>query len=77
MNEGRRLGLPPLVLVLDVVGTVLVAAGLFARFGGSDAPAWRFLGSDGMSAFLIVAGVACMVPLLLVIASRAQQRSKN
>ena len=77
MNVRRGLGLPPLVLVLDVVGAALVAAGLFARFGRSDAPAWRFLGSDGMSAFLIAAGVACMVPLLLVIASRTRQQSKK
>lgn len=74
MNKERKSGLPPLVLVLDVVGAALVAAGLFARFGHSDAELWRFLGSDGMSAFLIVAGITCMVPLLLVVASRARQR---
>jgi len=77
MNDERIGSLPPLVLILDVIGTVLVAAGLFARFGGSDSRVWQFLGSDGMSAFLIAAGVACMVPLLLVIANRAQQRPKK
>lgn len=76
-GEKKQLGLPAWAVMLDVVGTVLLAAGLYGSFAQSELPFAETIDLRANATALIVIGVFLMLPLLVVIvrhvASQAQR----
>ena len=71
MSEQQTASIPLWALLLDVIGTLILAAGLVGMF--VDAP---FLTSlpfnlNNMAVVLIILGVLLMVPLIVVLVQRA------
>jgi hypothetical protein len=65
MNQSLKF--PPWLLILDVAGTILLALGLFGRFGGDNlfAP---------FAIPLIIIGTLLMLPLLVFLVTRVTSR---
>ncbi|MDH4109388.1 MAG: hypothetical protein OEW35_13830 [Gammaproteobacteria bacterium] len=73
MSQAWTRGLPPIVLLLDALGTLLLIAGLYGRFGNPENAVLPFVGNEAISLVFIVTGLLCMVPLLIVVKQRATQ----
>ena len=71
MNENRTASIPLWALLLDVIGTLVLAAGLVGMF--VDAPLLTSLpfNLSEMAVVLIIFGVLLMVPLIVVLVRRA------
>lgn len=70
MSEQSKGILPVWAVLLDVVGTLLLAAGLFGRFAGADLLASLPVDLRSISIALIVVGALLMLPLIIVILQR-------
>ena len=57
--------LPVWALILDLVGTLLVALGLYGMFAEGDLPFADVVDLRGIAVALIVIGVLLMLPLVL------------
>ena len=80
MNAPDRISIPVWMLVLDVIGTVLVALGLYKSFTNTDLlPDFLRFGNDHL-VFLFV-GVILMVPfnvhMITQAGARASARAKK
>jgi len=71
MSDESRPKLPMWALMLDIVGTLFLAAGLFLEFGGTDMLASAPDSLRAMAIVLIVLGIFLMVPLVVVLVKRA------
>ncbi|MFO1435698.1 MAG: DUF1418 family protein [Gammaproteobacteria bacterium] len=79
MNNDR-ISIPVWMLILDIIGTVLVALGLYKSFTNNDLlPEYLRFGNDHLIFLLI--GVALMVPfnvhMITQAGARAAARAKN
>jgi hypothetical protein len=71
MEESGKSSLPVWAIILDLIGTLVLVAGILAQFGGAgallpDTPETRALGF-----VLILAGVLLMAPLVVILIRRA------
>ena len=69
-GNGRRTVLPVWAILLDVVGTLLLAAGIFGMVATEDTLAGIPLGLKEMGVALIILGALLMLPLLIVVVQR-------
>ncbi len=71
MNEKQAASIPMWALLLDVIGTLVLAAGLVGMF--VDAPFLTSLpfNPSEMAVVLIILGVLLMAPLIVVLVQRA------
>jgi hypothetical protein len=72
MNEERKIKLPIWAVILDVIGALLLAAGLILLNGGAGLVNADPAEMKGPGIALIVMGVLLMVPLIAVILVRAR-----
>ncbi len=70
MSNSPKLRLPVWAIMLDVAGTLLVAAGLFGLFAGESVPAVEALNLEAFAIPLIILGVLLMVPLIVFLVKR-------
>ena len=63
---------PAWVLILDVVGTLLLALGLYGLFGGDELLFSETVDLKALSVPLIIFGVLLMAPLVLTTISQAR-----
>lgn len=78
MNEGdRKFDLPAWAIVLDVIGTLLLAAGIYALVGGDDLLFSDFLDIRPFAIPLIVAGVLLMLPLVGVLMGQVTRLDRS
>ena len=71
MDNNRKSGLPVCAIILDVIGTMVLALGIFTQFGGDDLIFPEFLDAKALGVVLIFAGVLMMFPLIIVLVRRA------
>ena len=71
MEEKTQIKLPIWAILLDVFGTLLLAAGLFGLFGGDELLSALPFDLREISIALIVVGALLMLPLIIVIVQRA------
>jgi len=69
VSEDRSSRLPAWALLLDVIGTALLAAGLYFLIGERTPRA--------IAIVLLVAGPLMMLPMVVVLVSRAGQHRKG
>ena len=58
-------------LILDAIGTLILAAGLVGKFAGAPFLASLPVDLSGLAVFLIIGGVLLMLPLIVVLIQRA------
>lgn len=58
-------------IMLDVIGTLLLAIGIFGQFGGEELPFLEFMPIKEYAIMLILLGVLLMMPLVIVLIKRA------
>lgn len=72
MNERPSLPWPLWMIALDVVGTLLVAFGLFVVFGAVGSGDFK-----GLAIAAIIVGVMLMLPFLITLVRTAIHRAKT
>lgn len=72
MTQKPGLPWPIWVLMLDVVGTLLFALGLYGQFGGDDLLFSQSLDLNALSVPLIILGALLMAPLVLMTISHVR-----
>lgn len=75
MLKKNPMTFPPILLLLDVIGTVLLGLGLAKYFGNVDVLplSWRF---DNYESVLIGAGAALTLPLMAYMVKQAMRAGK-
>jgi hydrogenase-4 membrane subunit HyfE len=68
-------GLPVWALILDVLGTLLIAAGIYGIVSG-ELPFAEGLEAGWIAVALILAGAVLMMPLVVVLVQRAAAARK-
>lgn len=71
MDNSHKRGLPIWTVILDVIGTLVLALGVFGLVGGNERIFPEFIDNQAFSIVLIFAGVLLMVPLIIVLIRRA------
>lgn len=75
MSNGAFKEQPPRIpiwaLILDIVGTLCLAAGLYGLFAGGDPPFSDVVDLRANAVALIVIGILLMIPLLVAVIRRA------
>ena len=71
MSDKPSFSLPMWALILDVIGTLLLAAGLVGMFMDPQFPSSLPVDLGEMAIVLIILGVLLMVPLIVVVIQRA------
>ena len=71
MNEKSPQKMPLWALILDGVGTLVLAAGLVGLFAGAPFLSKLPFDLDEVAIVLIILGVLLMVPLIVVLIQRA------
>ena len=71
MSGNAAIKMPLWALILDGVGTLLLAAGLVGLFGGEPFLSSLPVDLGKMAVVLIILGVLLMVPLIVVLIQRA------
>lgn len=71
MDNSHRPGLPIWAIILDVIGTLIFALGVFGLIAGGERIFPEFIDNQAFSIVLIFAGVLLMVPLIIVVIRRA------
>jgi len=74
MKKKPKVSLPISLLVLDIIGTLLLALGLYALFGGRLGLFSEIGDSRQLAIALIIAGGLMMLPLVVMIVRRATNR---
>lgn len=72
MNEERKIRLPIWAVILDVIGALLLAAGLILLNGGAGLVSADPADMRGPGIALTVMGVLLMVPFIAVMLIRAR-----
>ncbi len=76
-SEKTQAGLPAWAVILDVIGTVLLAAGLYGLFAQSEAPFAETVDLRANATALIVIGVFLMLPLLVAVVRRVASQAQR
>lgn len=69
--------LPAWAVILDVVGTVLLGAGLYGLFTEGEAPFAETVDLRANATALIVIGVFLMIPLLVAVVRRVASQAQR
>ena len=69
-------GLPLWTIILDGVGTLLLALGIFIQFGGDAATALLPEGLHDGGIMLIITGALLMAPLVIAVVQKATAASR-
>ena len=72
MNERPSLPWPLWMIALDIVGTLLLAFGLYGLLGGVGSEAFK-----GLAIASIIVGVMLMLPFFIAIVRTAIERSRT
>lgn len=67
MQDKRKIRFPAWAVILDLFGTLLLAAGIYAQIAGDDQVFPEFLRVQEFSILLILLGVLLMLPLVIVV----------
>ena len=71
MSDKATFSIPMWALILDVIGTLLLAAGLVGVFAAAPFLSSLPFDLSEMAVVLIILGVLLMVPLIVVVIQRA------
>ncbi len=71
MAGQQKIRLPVWAIVLDVIGALLLALGIFGLVGGQTLPLPAFLDVRALSIVIIFAGVLLMLPMIVIIIRQA------
>ena len=74
MSDRNRLPWPIWALILDVVGTLLLAAGLYGMFGGDDLVFAEIVDLHALGIPLVIFGVLLIAPFVAFTISHARTR---
>ncbi len=74
MSENNRLPWPIWAVMLDAVGTLLLAAGLYGTFGGDDLALSEVIDLHAIGIPLIIVGILLIGPFLAYTISHARKR---
>lgn len=71
MQENRKIQLPAWSIILDLIGTLFLALGIYAQFVGGELLFSEFLDLRQYAIILILIGVLLMMPLVLHLVRRS------
>ncbi len=73
-SETQTMRIPPLLIVIDVIGTLLLGLGIFGQV--ADSPTLAGIDLAAVSLPLIIFGAFLMAPLILYIVREASTRER-
>lgn len=71
MASHQKIRLPAWTIVLDTIGALFLALGIFGLVGGQALPLPEFLDVRAFSIVLIFTGVLLMLPMIVIIIRQA------
>ncbi len=71
MRDSRTIRLPAWMIILDLFGTLFLALGIYAQFGGEELLFSDFLDIRPFAIILILIGLLLMMPLVLNLIKRS------
>lgn len=74
MTDSAKFKLPAWTIMLDIVGTILLAGGLFGMFAGDNVQFVQALKLKALAIPMIILGVLLMAPLVVFAVKAASSR---
>lgn len=65
MQDRRKFQLPAWTIILDLFGTLILALGIYAQFGGDELLFSEFLDLRQYAIIMILVGILLMMPLVM------------
>ena len=73
-QNSRKRRLPFGVVILDLLGTLLLATGIYGMLGGDDLLFAKYVDLQEIAVALVIVGALMMTPLIFVMVRRAAAR---